>query len=166
LRNLASIARRPGDNAEALEFLHEAVALYRKLDDPWQLRVLLVELAEMEATMGRGAEALHALAESTHLDEQIGLLPERSYVLAMAAFVHLACGQRALAVGALGAYDAHPPGGVRWVPANVGYGRLAETVEATRAQLDPVEVTAAEITGQRRKLDELIDELIIQPQKR
>jgi hypothetical protein len=40
LRNLASIARRRGDNAEALEFLHEAVALYRKLDDPWQLRVL------------------------------------------------------------------------------------------------------------------------------
>ena len=60
LRNLASIARQRGDNEVALRFLHDAVVLYRNLDDPSQLAGLLVELAAMEATMGRGAKALRS----------------------------------------------------------------------------------------------------------
>ena len=73
-----------------------------------------MELAAQKAAMGRGAEALQTLAESAQLDEQIGHLPERSFRLAVAAVVHAACGQPALAIAALGAYDAHVPRGTGW----------------------------------------------------
>ncbi len=49
------------------------------------------------------------------------------------------------------------------MPSNIGYGWLAEAVEATRAQLDAVEVAATTMTARHRSLDELIYELIIQP---
>jgi predicted ATPase/class 3 adenylate cyclase len=177
LCNLAFIARRRGHNDAAIEFLHDAAAVYRDLDDPWQLAELLVELAAQQATMGQGAEALQALAESSQLDEQIGRLPGRSFRLAVAAVVHLARGQAAMSISAMGAYDAHPAQATRWVTARpivsdlrpgggVRYvGWLAETVETTRARLDPAEVSAATAAARSKSLDELIDELVIQPAK-
>jgi hypothetical protein len=72
-----------------LELLHEAVSVYRKLEDPWQLAGLLVDLAALEAAMGRGTEALHTLAESSRIEDQIGRRPGRSYRLAIGAVVHL-----------------------------------------------------------------------------
>jgi predicted ATPase/DNA-binding SARP family transcriptional activator/class 3 adenylate cyclase len=166
LSSLAYVARRHDDNEAALAFLHDAVALYRDLDDPWQLANVLVDLAAQEAAMGRGAEALQALAESTGISEQIGRLPGRSFRLAVAAFVHLVRGDNALSISALGAYDAHPAGATERARPGIGGGyvrSLAEGVEATRARLDSAEVTAATAAARRRPLDELIDELIIQP---
>jgi predicted ATPase/class 3 adenylate cyclase len=162
---LAFIARRRGSHATALELLQDAVALYQELDNPWQLAGVLVELAEQEATMGEGAEALQALAESSRLDEQIGRLPGRSRRLAVAAVVHLARGQLAMSIAALGAYDAHPPedAGRPWSRVGGSIGWLADLVETTRAQLDPVDVACARAAAQRKTLDELIHELIIRP---
>jgi predicted ATPase/class 3 adenylate cyclase len=162
---LAFIARRRGRDDAALELLQDAVALYRDLDDPWQLSGLLVDLAEQEAVMGRGAEALRALAESSQLDEQIGRLPGRSRRLAVAALVHLTCGQLDMSISALGAYDAHPPEDARSPRTRVGgsVGWLADAVETTRARLDRAEVAAAAVAARGKSLDELIDELIIHP---
>jgi hypothetical protein len=117
---------------------------------------LLVDLAAQAAIAGRQDEALQALAESTRLDEQIGKLPGRSYVFGAVAVVHLARGQTNLAALALGAFDAHPMRGT--------LGTLqVEAVDETRARLDPTEVAAATATARHKSIDELIDELIIQP---
>jgi predicted ATPase len=165
LCNLAFIARRRGHDDAALEFLQDAVALYRDLDDAWQLVGLLVELTAQQAAMGHGTVALQALAESSRLDEQIGPLPGRAFRLAVAAVVHLARGQPTLAVAALGAYDAHQLRNTLPPRSHVGgyVGSLADAVETTRARLDSAEVAAARAAARRKSLDELIDELIIQP---
>jgi hypothetical protein len=115
-----------------------------------------VDLAAQSAIAGRGAQALQALAESTRLDQQIGPLPGRAYTLGIAAGVHMARGDTALSTSALGAFDAHPVGGTL-------AALLAEPVETARARLDPTEVAAAAAAARRKSVDELIDELIIQP---
>jgi predicted ATPase len=154
--NLAIIAHLRGHHDTAAEFLENAIAVYRDLNDPWQLAGLLVDLAAQAAIAGRQDEALQALAESTRLDAQIGKLPGRSYVFGAAAVAHLARGQTNLATLALGAFDAHPMRGT--------LGTLqVEAVDETRARLDPTEVAAATATARHKSLDELIDELIIQP---
>jgi hypothetical protein len=80
--------------------------------------------------------------------------------------VHHARGQHALSISALGAYDAHPAGSRGWGRPGGGGGYsgwLQEAVATTRAQLDPGAVAAATAAARRKGLDELIDELIIQP---
>jgi predicted ATPase/class 3 adenylate cyclase len=165
---LAYIAHRRDQDDAALEFLHEAVGLYRDLDDRWQLAGLLVDLAVQEAAMGRGDEALQTLAESSCLDDQIGrpqtLSLGRSYKLAAAAVVHQARGERALSIAALGAALAHSLEDT-WKPRSRfgGYiGWLIDVTE-TRARLDSAEVAAARAAARRKSVEELIDELIIQP---
>jgi hypothetical protein len=138
----------------------------REVDDRRQLAAVLIDLAAQEASVGRGAEALHALAESSQLDEQIGRLPSRSYHLAVAALAHLARDERVLATSALGGYDAHPSESA--IPP---FGRIGGHVNwldpaamaAMRARLDPDAVAAAAAMARVRSLDGLIDELIIQP---
>jgi hypothetical protein len=45
-----------------------------------------------------------------------------------------------------------------------GYlGWISDAVNATRAQLDPAEVVAATVAARSKSVDELIDELIVQP---
>jgi hypothetical protein len=141
------------------------VALYRELDDPYQLSGLLVDLAEQEAVLGRGAEALEALAESAQLDEQIGRLPGRSRRLGVAAVVHLARGHVKMSVAALGAYDAHPPEDDRGPRTRVGgsVGWRADAVETTRGQLPTADAAAAAAAARGKSLDTLIDDLIIRP---
>ncbi len=72
-----------------------------------------------------------------------------------------------MSISALGAYDAHPAGAMPSGRTRFGgyIGWLAEAVETTRAQLDPAEVAAATAAARRKNLDELLDELIIQPAK-
>jgi predicted ATPase/class 3 adenylate cyclase len=165
--NLAFIAYRRGRQDAAVELLRDAVALYRDVDDPWQLSATLVELAVQAANAGQGAVALQALAESTKLDEQIGRLPGRAYALAVAAAAHLARDETALSIAALGAYDAHSISGTRrpWGELVRSIAWLGEVVEMTRARLDPAAVAAATATARTRQIDELIDELITQPAK-
>jgi predicted ATPase/DNA-binding SARP family transcriptional activator len=162
---LAFIARRRSRDDEALELLREAVALNRELDDPYQLSGLLVDLAEQEAVMGQGAEALEALAESAQLDEQIGRLPGRSRRLGVAAVVHLARGHVKMSVAALGAYDAHPPEDDRGPRTRVGgsVGWRADAVETTRGRLPTADVAATAAAARGKSLDTLIDDLIIRP---
>jgi predicted ATPase/class 3 adenylate cyclase len=163
---LASIAHRRGQDHAALTFLHDAVTHSRDVDDRRQLAAVLIDLAAQAARMGRGAEALRALAESSRLDEQIGRPPTRSYQLAVAALAHLARDEQVLATSALGSYDAHP-GELSIAP----FGRVGGHVDwldragmaAMRARLDPDAVVAAAATARTRPLDGLIDELIIQP---
>jgi predicted ATPase/class 3 adenylate cyclase len=163
---LAVIAHRRGHDDAAVTYLRDAVAHSRDVDDRRQLAAVLIDLAAQEASMGRGAEALQALAESSRLDEQIGRLPRRSYQLAAAALAHLARDEPALAISALGGYDAHPRelaiapfgrigGHVNWLG--------AAGMAAMRARLDPSAVAAAAATAHTRPLDQLVDELIIQP---
>jgi tetratricopeptide (TPR) repeat protein len=162
---LAFVAHRRGQDDTALGFLRELAAHTRDTDDRRMLAGVLVDLAAQEASMGRGAEALRALAESSRRDDETGRLPGRSYHLAVAALAHLARDQRALAVSALGGYDAHQSefGGA--------FGRIGEhvgwldhdAIAALRARLGPGAVAAAAATARARPLDELIDELIIQP---
>jgi hypothetical protein len=166
LCNLGFIAHWRGRDDAALEFLHDAVALFRELDDPWQLADLLVDVAVQEAAVGRGAEGLQALAESVRLERQIGRRPWRSFRLAVAAVVHLARGQPTLAVRAMGAFFAHRPESMDWarpLPAGGHIGWAGAAVQTTRAQLDPVEVDAAAVAARSKALDDLMDELIIQP---
>jgi hypothetical protein len=70
-----------------------------------------------------------------------------------------------MSIAALGAYDAHPPedAGRPWSRVGGSIGWLADLVEMTRAQLDPVEVACARAAAQSKTLDELIHELIIRP---
>jgi predicted ATPase len=167
LCNLAYVAHRRGRDAAALEFLQDAAALYRDLDDPWQLAVTLGELAAQAAVAGRGTDGLRALVESVRFNQQIGRLPGRSNLLAVAAVVHQARGQTTLASAALGAFDAYPARrAVRPTRGSAPWrGGLAGLVEMTRARLDPAEVAAATDAARRRSIDQLIDELIIQPAK-
>ena len=161
LCNLAYIASWRGELDDALALVNEAIVLYRDLDDPWQTAGALQDLAAIAAIAGRGAEALHGLAEAVQLSEQVGRLPSQSNVLATAAVVHLARGMPALAAYALGAYDAHRPPGPRG-----GYlvrGPLAGTVETARTQLDPAAVAAAAASARTSRIAELMDELIVQP---
>jgi predicted ATPase/class 3 adenylate cyclase len=163
LCNLAYIAIRRGELDDALALVHDAIALYRDLDDPWQTAGALQDLAALASIAGRGAEALQALAEAVQLGEQVGRLARQPNVLATAAVVHLARGERALAISALGAYDAHRPPGPRG-----GYlvlGPLAGAVDTARAQLDPAAVATATARAHTRQIGELTDELIIQPSK-
>jgi predicted ATPase/DNA-binding SARP family transcriptional activator len=165
LSTLAYVARRRGHNDAALDLLQEAVALHRDSDVPWLLAGSLAELAMQKATMGQGAEALQSLAESTRIADRVGPMPGRSIRLAAAACIHLARGQSTLSASALGAYDAHPPGNPAWPRNRAGkyVGWLGDAVESTRAQLNPVEVARATARARRRSLDQLMDELIIQP---
>jgi tetratricopeptide (TPR) repeat protein len=165
LCNLANVARRRGHNHMALELLQAAVVVYRDLDDPWQLAEILLDLAAQEATVGRSHQALQALAESSQIDQQLGRRHTASLQLAAAAVVHLARGEPPLAVAALGAYEAHPTQ-VPSRPMDIAAGYislLAEAVATTRAQLDANEIAASTATARHKSLDELIDELIIQP---
>jgi tetratricopeptide (TPR) repeat protein len=163
---LASIAHRRGEDDAARTFLRDAVTHSREVGDRRQLAAVLIDLAAQEASMGRGAEALQALAESSQLDEQIGRLPSRSYHLAVAAVAHMARHERVLAISALSGYDAHPS-----ESAMPPFGRIGGHVNwldpaamtAMRAELDPDVVAAAAAAARARSLDRLIDELIIQP---
>jgi predicted ATPase/DNA-binding SARP family transcriptional activator len=177
LCNLGFIAHRRGDDDAAVELLLEAVALYQDLDDRWQLAGLLVDLAVQEVAVGRATEALTALAESVRLDDEIGRLPGRAFRLAVAAVVHLARDQPTMAIAAMGAYLAHPTGPRAWGQVFTGsdkvdvlpwlaggyLGWISDAVNATRAQLDPAEVVAATVAARSKSVDELIDELIVQP---
>jgi predicted ATPase/DNA-binding SARP family transcriptional activator len=160
LWNLAFVAHRRGRDDAALELLHDAAAVFRDLDDLGFLAGLLVDLAAQEAAAGRGAEALQTLAESARLGNEIGGGPGRTHLLAVAAVVHLARGQPALAVAALGSHDAHP---APPRPPSGYVGWPTDSVEAMKAQLDAAEVAAATIAARHKSLDELIDELILQP---
>jgi predicted ATPase len=163
LCNLAYVAISRGQHDAAFAFFHDAIALYRGLDDPWQTAVTLHDLAILASIAGRGSEALQALAEGVQLDEQIGRLSIQSNVLAIAALVHLARGKPALATSALGAYEAHRPSGPRG--GYVVMGVLAETVETARTQLDPAAIATATVSARNRPIGDLIDELIVQPAK-
>jgi predicted ATPase/DNA-binding SARP family transcriptional activator/class 3 adenylate cyclase len=159
LHNLASIAHQRGRHDVAVEYLQSAVALYRELGDPWLQAGLLVDLAAQTAMLGQGAQALQALAESIRLDDQIGRLPGRSYTLGIAAVVHLARADTTLSIAALGAFDAHP---IRGTLRTLG-PLLADTVDATRRRLDPAAVASSAAGARAKQLDDLIDELILQP---
>jgi predicted ATPase/tetratricopeptide (TPR) repeat protein len=164
LSDLAFFARRRGDNEAALRFLGDAVALHRDIDDPAQLAGSLVLLAAQEAAMGRVADALQHLAESSRLDEQTGR-PGPSEKLAIAAVIHLSRGQLAVSASALGAYDAHPAWDTHWGRQGRAEGNswLDDLVQAARARLDPSNVASAAAAAQGKRLDHLIDELIVQP---
>jgi predicted ATPase/DNA-binding SARP family transcriptional activator len=165
LSDLAFFARRRGDHDAALEFLRDAAALHRDLDDPAQLAGVLVLLAAQEAAMSRASDALQHLAESSRLEDTIGRLPGRSERLAIAAVIHLARGQPAMSAAALGAYDAHPAWDTGWGRQGRGEGNswLDEVVEPTRARLDAAEVAAAATKARGKHLNQLLDELILQP---
>jgi predicted ATPase len=167
LCHLAFVAHRQGRDDSALDLMHEAVDFCRQRDDGWQLIGVLADLAAQAVISGRGIHALQALAESVRLDIQIGRLPVRNRWLAVAAVAHLARGDVELSASALGAHDAHatkdfqrlPRGGI-----GDGYiGWVTDAVIATRARLDPTAVTAATAAARGKTVDELIDELIIQP---
>jgi hypothetical protein len=166
LCNLGFIAHWRGRDDAALEFLHDAAALFRDLDDRWQLGDLLVDVAVAEAALGRGADGLQALAESVRLERQIGRRPWRSFKLAVASVVHRARGQPTMANTAMGAFLAHRPESMNWVrPLRSGghIGWAADAVRTTQAQLDSAEVDAATVAARSKALDELMDELIVQP---
>jgi tetratricopeptide (TPR) repeat protein len=164
---LAYIAHRRDEDDAALEFLHEAVALYRDLGDRFQLAGLLVDLAVQEAVMGRGDEALETLAESSRLDEQIGRpqTPGRVFKLAAAAAIYVARGERAQSISALGAYLEYSPEGNRKPYSRFGgYIRgLIDITDTMIAQFDSIEVAAARAAARRKNVDALIEEFIIEP---
>jgi predicted ATPase/class 3 adenylate cyclase len=162
---LGWIAHRRGQPDLAIGHLQDALAIYRDLDDPWQLADLMADLATQTAINGQGTEALRVLAGSAQLDETIGRHKERSYRLAIAAVVHLARGEIELATAALGAYDAHPVGGTLRASGQLTppLGWLAEAVETARTQLDPTGLAAATAGARGKGVDQLLDELIVRP---
>ena len=111
-------------------------------------------------------EALPDLAESVRLAEEIGTLAQRQLALAVAAYIHLASGRRAMAIAALGAYDATghtlTAWGARRPVVSEHADWLRQTLQDTRAALDPVAVATA-ASARQRPLEAVIDELILQP---
>jgi predicted ATPase/DNA-binding SARP family transcriptional activator len=155
LRTLADFAYRRGDHDEALGHLRNAVAIYRELDDPWQLTGALFQLAT-SATADHGSEGLRALAESAMLHAEIGPRRGRAVILAAAAIVHVTRSDTALATAALGAWDAN----LRRDELELS---LAGAVERTRAQLDPKAVARANELARGKPVDQLIEDLVIRP---
>jgi predicted ATPase/class 3 adenylate cyclase len=163
LAMLALIAHRRCHDQAALDHLKDAVAIARELDDPAQLSDLMANLCAHQVALGQPAEAMQSLMESAQLAGQANRGPGRSWPLAAAAVVHLARGDPALATRALGAYDGHTPptaGVARVVRGD--FGILAEAIQATRARLDPADVAIAATAARRVRVDQLIDELVIQ----
>jgi predicted ATPase len=174
---LAHIAHARGQDDAALEFLHTAVALHRDIDERWHIAGLLFSLAIQQAIMGHGDEALQTLAETSRLYGDIdvdraGRLRVsrqqqivREYTLAAASVIHTARGEDTAAISALGAYLAHARDDVRKPRSRAdGFtGGLLDVLATTRTQLDSAKVAAARMAASRRSLEELIDELIIQP---
>jgi hypothetical protein len=107
------------------------------------------------ATADDGNEAIQALAESAMLHAQIGPRPDRAVRLAGAAIVHLTRGDAALAAAAIGAWDTHQQ--------RAELGLLGDAFEHARRALDPAAVATAAERAQRMPMDELIEELILQP---
>jgi predicted ATPase/class 3 adenylate cyclase len=163
LCHLAYIAIRRGQHDAAIGFFNDAIAVYRDLDDPWQTAGTLRDLAAEASLAGHGPEALQALAESVRLDEQVGRFARQSNPLAIAAVVHAARGETELSISALGAYDAHRPTELRGGDLAIRF--LTGLVATTRARLDPAAVSAATAKARTKHVDDLIDELIIQPAK-
>jgi predicted ATPase/DNA-binding SARP family transcriptional activator len=173
---LAHIAHARGQDDAALEFLHAAEALHRDIDERWHLGGLLFSLAIQQAIMGEGDEALQTLAETFRLYEDLDVdragglrvgrqQTVREYALAAASVIHLARGERTSSISALAAYLAHARDDVRKPRSRAdGFiGGLVDVLATTRAQLDSAKVVAARTAASGRSLDELIDELIIQP---
>ena len=133
---LASIAHRRGQDDAARAFLHDAVTHSRDVGDRRQLASVLIDLAALEASMGRGAEALQALAESSQLDEQIGRLPSRSYQLAVVALAHLARSERVLAISALGGATTCTPASS---PSHLSAGSVGTSTGSTLQPWRPCE---------------------------
>jgi predicted ATPase/class 3 adenylate cyclase len=164
----AHIARHVGDDASARRHLQQAAALYSDLDDPWQLADVLSDLAAVNVSLGRGDAALDELATASELIDEVGRLPGRSVVLAFAAVVYQVRGETARALAAMGAYDAHPAVGAdrirAWSPSPTNaLGWLADDIDATRAQFAPDDLDRAIDSARRKSVDQLIDELILQP---
>jgi predicted ATPase/DNA-binding SARP family transcriptional activator len=174
---LANIAHARGQDNAALELLHAAVALHRDIDERWHIAGLLFSLAIQQAIMGQGDEALQTLAETSRLHENIdadhaGRLrvsrqqqTVREYTLAAASVIHLERGEHTLAISAVGAYLAHARDNVRKPRSRAdGFtGGLLDALATRRAQLDSAKVADATTAANGRSLDELTDELIIQP---
>jgi predicted ATPase/class 3 adenylate cyclase len=162
LSMLAFIAHRRGDDQAALDYLQDALAIARELDDPGTLARALANLSAQQTTLGRGAEALASLAESARLSEQVGWGAGRSWPLAAAAVLYLARGQPTIATRALGAHDAHtPPKASTLGTMGDDVSILDEAISATRARLDAADVATAATAARRESVDQLIHELII-----
>ena len=159
---LALIAHRRGHDQAALDHLQDAAAIWRDLDDPAQLAEFLTHVSAHQIALGQLADAAQSLVESAQLAVQVNRGPVRFWSLLVAAALHMARGQPELATRALGAYDAHRPD-LAEVPGGVPiFDFLAETAATTRAQLDPADVAAAARAARRERVDQLIDELIVQ----
>jgi predicted ATPase len=160
---LAFIACRRDRAQEALDHLQDAAAVSRELDDPAQLADVLANMSAQQIALGRSEEAEQTLVESARLLAQVHRGPGRCWPLAAAAVLHLARGEPALATRALGAYDAHTPLHVSVPGEYRGYsGILAEAVDAARARLDEDDIATAAAAARRLRLDQLVDELILQ----
>jgi predicted ATPase/DNA-binding SARP family transcriptional activator len=174
---LAHVAHARGQDDAALESIHAAVALHRDIDERWHFAGLLFSLAIQQAIMGQGDKALQTLAETSRLYGDIDVDRAgrfrvsrqqeivREYALAAASVIHLARGEDTSSISALGAYLAHAREDVRKPRSRAdGFtGGLLDVLVTTRTQLDSAKVAAARTAASRRSLDELIDELIIQP---
>jgi hypothetical protein len=158
---LALIAHRRGRDRAALDHLEDAAAICPELDDPAQLADILAKLSVHQVTLGQPAEAVQSVVESGQLARQIDRGQVRWWPLGAAAVVHMARGHRELATRALGAFDAHAPP-MAGLPAEDG-GFLAEATAATRARLDAADIVRAATDARRRRLDQLIDELVVHP---
>ena len=154
LRNLGYMQAQHGRLDDALAHVAEAAALYRRLDDPWQLAGVLLELSLLESRAGHFPAALTALAESTRLAKRIAR-SGRFAGFGAAAVIHLARGRADLAIAALGAYDAFvtPRGLQPWA---------AAFVSEARTRLDADAVAAAAATALRTPVDDLVDRLILE----
>jgi hypothetical protein len=104
---------------------------------------------------------VQSVVESAQLAGQIDRGQSRWWSLSAAAVVHMARGQPALATRALGASDAHTPSRAGVPGEGWGLGFLAEATAAMRARLDAAEVASAAAAARRRRLDQLIDELVV-----
>jgi predicted ATPase len=153
LRNLAYHESQRGRLDAALAHTAEAAALYRQLDDPWQLAGMLVELSFLQTRAGNFDAAFSALAESAGLATRIAR-SNRFAIFGAAAVVHLGRGRADLATAALGAYDV-------FVAARDLQPWAAAEVDAARARLDPVAVAAAAAAVRGTPVDELVDRLIL-----
>ena len=156
LRNLALIAERRGRHDEALDHLREATALYRSSGDPFQLAVTLQQLVVLAAPAGRGVEGLTALAESARLLERIGRSTLLASTLGAAAVAYSKRGQTQAALEAMASFDADP-GNHMLTPL------VTDAVAATRARLDHAALETITISVRGRAIDELIEQLILQP---
>lgn len=75
-RGIGVAKKLSGNNAEAANFLHSALADFQELDTSWQIGRTLLELGEVERSLGNADQAREHFSDAVSAFESLGANPD------------------------------------------------------------------------------------------